>query len=189
MPRGSTVSQFIASLASRLAQLGKVSREGLFTPLTLSLLFSPSAYLSATQQHAARSSHLSLEMFSLELDLGSHQSDDGFAISGAQLPALASLSDVGLTLVAPPRRPGITLHGAAVSGRSLHLADGVCRLPLAHLRWRQHASDESGLTDESASVVLPVYLNDDRSELLFSCKLAIVGDKVSYVKRGAAITA
>lgn len=81
MPRGSTSSQFIASFGSRLAQLDKVSREGLFTPLTLSLLFSPSAYLSATQQHAARSSNLSLEVFSLELDLANTETE-GFALSG-----------------------------------------------------------------------------------------------------------
>lgn len=82
MPRGSTASQFIASLATRLAQLDKVAKEGVLTPITLSLLFSPTAYLSATQQHAARASNKSLELFRLVLDLGEKKGPLSFELSG-----------------------------------------------------------------------------------------------------------
>lgn len=81
MLRGSSASQFIASLVMRLAQLDKVSEEGPSWPITLSLLFSPTAYLSATQQRAARIGHQSLERFELVLDIG-EQKGSSFQLSG-----------------------------------------------------------------------------------------------------------
>ena len=90
MPRGSTASQFIASLATRLAQLDKVAKEGVLAPITLSLLFAPTAYLSATQQHAARASNTSLEMFRLVLDLGDKKGSGSFELSGESSLALKS---------------------------------------------------------------------------------------------------
>lgn len=83
MLRGSTANQFLVSFAARLAQLDKVSREGVLTPVTLSLLFSPTGYLSATQQHAARASKLSLELFRLVLDLGEKQDGLSYTLTGA----------------------------------------------------------------------------------------------------------
>lgn len=66
----------------RLAQLDKVAKEGVLAPITLSLLFSPTAYLSATQQHAARASNMSLEVFRLVLDLGEKKGPLSFELSG-----------------------------------------------------------------------------------------------------------
>jgi dynein heavy chain 1 len=92
MPRGSSASQFIASLTTRLAQLDKVAKEGVLAPITLSLLFSPTAYLSATQQHAARANNMSLELFRLVLDLGAKRGEGGFELSGKSRPPLAFLT-------------------------------------------------------------------------------------------------
>ncbi|CED84986.1 dynein heavy chain cytosolic [Phaffia rhodozyma] len=168
MLRGSSASQFIASFSMRLNQLEKVSREGLNYPITLSLLFAPTAYLSATQQYAARSGNQSLERFELVLDIGK-QEGLSFQLSDAVLQ-------------------GATYHDSA-----LRLIDGTTKLSDVYLRWQAkpevNLSESDTDTGSTASIRLPVYLNSDRSDLLFSCVLPIEGDRVDFVKRSVALIA
>jgi hypothetical protein len=93
----------------------------------------------------------------------------------------------------------MAIHGARFEDSKLQLVDGVAKLPLVHLRWEKKASasvtaESNGIESASdletaGSVLLPVYLNEDRSEVLFSCVLEIEGDRVEFVKRSVALTA
>lgn len=96
----------------------------------------------------------------------------------------------------------MAIHGARFEDAKLHLVDSVTKLPLVSLRWEKKvpasaaAAGDDGTTIASASdletagsVLLPVYLNEDRSDVLFSCVLEIEGDRVEFVKRSVALTA
>lgn len=90
----------------------------------------------------------------------------------------------------------MALHGARFDDPALHLVDGVSKLPLVYLRWEKKDSSSNTTAIESASdletpgtVLLPVYLNEDRSDVLFSCVLKIEGERVDFVKRSIALTA
>ena len=94
----------------------------------------------------------------------------------------------------------MAIHGARFDDPKLHLIDGVSKLPLVYLRWEKKttvatvAGESNGIElasdlETAGSVLLPVYLNEDRSDVLFSCVLEIEGDRVEFVKRSVALTA
>jgi len=88
----------------------------------------------------------------------------------------------------------MSIHGARFEDPALHLVDGVSKLPLVYLRWEKKIGTSSSIESASdletvGSVLLPVYLNEDRSDVLFSCVLKIEGDRVDFVKRSIALTA
>lgn len=63
------------------------------------------------------------------------------------------------------------MEGAVLSGNQLSLNDGeTTRLGPSQLRWVQAQSDVA--VDGTAFVELPVYLNVDRSDDLFTVELA-----------------
>lgn len=67
------------------------------------------------------------------------------------------------------RRIGLVLEGASWSSDRLILNDGQSvRLNPSQIRWVQIGVEES---PEATLVTLPVYLNDDRSDVLFTVRL------------------
>ena len=82
---------------------------------------------------------------------------------------------------------GLVLEGASWATDNLILNDGEStRLNLSQLRWVQ-VGDES---TQSALVTLPVYLNNDRSDILFTVRLPFDGGDGRLVSmRGVCLTA
>lgn len=66
---------------------------------------------------------------------------------------------------------GLGLEGASWSDQQLEINDGQSiRLPPCQIRWVQQVSNEA-----SSLVNLPVYLNSDRSDVLFTVHLPFKG--------------
>ncbi|KAG6918668.1 hypothetical protein DXG01_012485 [Tephrocybe rancida] len=140
------VSAWLADLARRLQQLaGIASMAGQLQHVEVWLggLFFPEAYITATRQAVAHRKQWSLETLSLRLDL-------------------ERVSDPGAFVV-----DGLALEGAAWSGGRLVLNGGeTVRLGASQIRWVQ-AEQEEG----AGLVNLPVYLNNDRSDVMFTVDL------------------
>lgn len=83
---------------------------------------------------------------------------------------------------------GLVLEGGSWSTDKLILNDGEStRLNPSQLRWVQ-----AGVNDNTQSglVTLPVYLNNDRSDILFTVRLPFDGDDGRLVSmRGVCLTA
>jgi len=106
-------------------------------------LFFPEAYVTATRQSVAHKKKWSLETLTLRLDLERVNDPSAFIVDG------------------------LALEGASWATDQLVLNDGdTVRLNPSQLRWVQ--------VDDSArdgQVNLPVYLNNDRSDVLFTVDL------------------
>ncbi|KAH8120470.1 dynein heavy chain protein 1 [Phellopilus nigrolimitatus] len=142
-----SVSEWIPNLARRLAQLDHIaSLDGLnHVEVWLGGLFFPEAYVTATRQAVAHRKRWSLEMLDLRLDI-------------------ERVNDPGAFIV-----DGLVLEGASWSSDKLILNDGESvRLNPSQIRWIQ-VDDGAGSSGDM--VTLPVYLNNDRSDVLFTVKL------------------
>ncbi|KAF8528024.1 dynein heavy chain protein 1 [Hysterangium stoloniferum] len=145
--RTTAVSQWIPNLGRRLAQLEKISQLDSFNDIQVWLggLFFPEAYVTATRQAIAHRKRWSLETLDLRLDLEQIRDPEAFIIDGLEL------------------------EGATLSGSKLLLNNGQSvRLGPSQLRWVQVDP-----TSESRPLLvnLPVYLNNDRSDVLFTVNL------------------
>ena len=81
---------WVADLAQRLAQLDEVTRTDSFErfAVTLGLLFTPGAYLTATRQAVARRTRVSLENLRLDLRVNDDgQASGGFSLQGEPFAA------------------------------------------------------------------------------------------------------
>ncbi|CAK5279895.1 unnamed protein product [Mycena citricolor] len=163
VPKSMAVSGWIADLARRLAQLDHVAGLDNLSNVEVWLggLFFPEAYVTATRQAVAHRKKWSLETLHLRLDIERVNDPQAFIIDG------------------------LTLEGAAWSVDKLVLNDGeAVRLNPSQLRWVQ--ADES----TSNSVNLPVYLNNDRSDVLFTVDLPFDGTAGALVAmRAVCLTA
>ncbi|EGO28454.1 hypothetical protein SERLADRAFT_445906 [Serpula lacrymans var. lacrymans S7.9] len=150
VPKQMSVSEWIPDLARRLAQLdGITSMDNSLSHVEVWLggLFFPEAYVTATRQAVAHRKRWSLETLNLRLDIG-------------------RVNDPGAFIV-----DGLVLEGAAWATDNLVLNDGESvRLNPSQIRWIQE--DESSKEEERRNMVtLPVYLNSDRSDVLFTVDL------------------
>ncbi|KAF8665172.1 hypothetical protein AX16_000636 [Volvariella volvacea WC 439] len=139
------VSGWISNFALRLQQLDKIATLDSLHNLEVWLggLFFPEAYVTATRQAVAHRKKWSLETLSLRLDI-------------------ERVNDPGAFVV-----DGLALEGANWDGDKLILNDGEgVRLNPSQIRWVQ--SDDSSREN---LVNLPVYLNNDRSDVLFTVDL------------------
>jgi dynein heavy chain 1 len=106
-------------------------------------LFYPEAYITATRQAVAHRRKWSLETLYLRLDLERVNDPGSFVVDG------------------------LVLEGASWTNDRLILNDGdAVRLNSSQLRWVQ--IDES---NQEGLVNLPVYLNNDRGDVLFTVDL------------------
>jgi hypothetical protein len=93
-----------------------------------------------------------------------------------------------------PAPSGTEIHGATFHNGSLHLSDTVSRPNEVYLRWEKRltSANEGGSAineTEDDAVLLPVYLNSDRKDALFSSVVRISGEKDDFVTRSVALTA
>jgi len=106
--------------------------------------FFPEAYITATRQAVAHRKKWSLETLHLRLDIDRVNDPNSFVVDG------------------------LILEGASWANGHLVLNDGdSVRLNPSQLRWVQ-AEDS---TETHGMVKLPVYLNSDRSDVLFTVDL------------------
>jgi dynein heavy chain 1 len=105
-------------------------------------LFFPEAYITATRQAVAHRKRWSLETLHLRLDI-------------------EKVNDPGAFII-----DGLVLEGASWSTDSLSLNNGEpVRLNSSQIRWVQADEPKANLVN------LPVYLNNDRSDVLFTVDL------------------
>ncbi|THH28428.1 hypothetical protein EUX98_g5757 [Antrodiella citrinella] len=141
------VAEWISDFARRLGQLAHIASLDNMSNVEVWLggLFFPEAYVTATRQAVAHRKRWSLETLHLQLDL-------------------ERVNDPGAFIV-----DGLVLEGASWATDKLVLNDGsTVRLNPSQLRWVQ--ADDPSLVN-SSTVTLPVYLNNDRSDVMFTVDL------------------
>jgi dynein heavy chain 1 len=169
VPKATSVAEWIPNFARRLSQLARVAERGAAAPLGdvavwLGGLFFPEAYVTATRQAIAHRRRWSLETLHLRVDLERVNEPEAFVVDG------------------------LVLQGAGWAGDRLVLNDGdAVRLGASQLRWVQA---EPGAGPLPGSVTLPVYLNDDRADVLFTVELPFGDDAGTVVAmRAVCLTA
>jgi dynein heavy chain 1 len=156
------VSEWIPDFARRLEQLDSLSEKDNLTDVDVWLggLFFPEAYITATRQAVAHRKKWSLETLLLRLDIERVNDPNAFIIDG--MPSLYTHLELTNLFV------GLVLEGASWVDDQLVLNQGESvRLNPSQVRWVQ--TDD---VDPNATFVnLPVYLNNDRSDVLFTVDL------------------
>lgn len=175
MPKGTSVGQYISDLAARLAQLEEVAQGKKTNGIELGQLFQPEAYITATRQAAAHAQGASLEQLVLSLVIDATAKTDAFVIEGEFWCVCQAMLILGLKL-----------HGAAHGDGKITLNDGqISDLGASQLVWKRHDAAQAA----GGCVNLPVYLNGDRSEVLFGADLVADAPASVMAERGVCITA
>jgi len=141
-----SVSEWIPDFARRLAQLDGLAEVDNLANVEVWLggLFFPEAYITATRQAVAHRKKWSLETLYLRLDIERVNDPSAFIVDG------------------------LVLEGASWIDDQLVLNQGEStRLDPSQVRWVQMDDVDSHAT----FVNLPVYLNNDRSDVLFTVDL------------------
>jgi len=149
------VAQWIPDFVTRLTQLEKLAQLGSFVGVEVWLggLFFPEAYVTATRQAVAQRNGWSLETLYLYLDIDQPDDTSAFVVEG------------------------LTIEGATYSGGKLCLNSGESvRIGRAQVRWVQKVGTEKDvpngdIAQASPSSNLPVYLNSERNDVLFTVDL------------------
>lgn len=163
------VSGWIANLGRRLAQLDNIAGLDNLSNVEVWLggLFFPEAYITATRQAVAHRKKWSLETLHLRLDIERVNDPTAFIVDGSYstLHAVVTYRSCSRFFA------GLALEGASWSTDKLVLSDGeAVRLNPSQIRWVQ--ADESTSSQEPNNLVnLPVYLNGDRNDVLFTVDL------------------
>ncbi|KAJ1789977.1 dynein heavy chain, partial [Coemansia sp. RSA 2399] len=170
VPRDYSLAKWIGDFASRLEQsrtlAERIQRNAVNDPsgaaivrelqaqrMWLGGLLYPEAFITATRQAVAKQLQCSLEELEIAVSLdgdGSEDTSDAFAISG------------------------LRIEGAVWSSerKALSLNDGAAeRLAVCYLRWMKRRTHRQQPSQSVANI--PVYLNMDRSGLLFEARLSI----------------
>ena len=165
-----SLSAWIDEFARRLKQVQELSRPLSGTAVWLGGLLRPAAWITATRQESARAQSVSLEQLQLQL----HIYDDAEAIK----------SDSAVTQY--PIR-GLCLQNAAWSLDGLVLNDGTpTLLEHAAIRWMSKSDEDTAARSRFSC---PVYLNGDRSHLLFTIPLPSTELLTRIAQQGVCITA
>jgi len=170
VPTGWTVTQWITDFSDRITQLARVSAASGSKSLKsvqiwLGGLFVPEAYITATRQFVAQDSSRSLEDLVLRVVVTNEEQsvvmdNRTFAVSG------------------------LLMQGASCTNNRLSLTPTIStKLPTTLLSWLP----SSEVAAESNEVVLPVYRNGMRSDLLFTLSFAVNGDETNFFERGVAL--
>jgi len=168
VPKSLAVASWIPDFSSRLAQLERVSQLASFSGLSVWLggLFYPEAYITATRQAVAHRMSWSLETLALRIDLEQPSDPIAFGVEGLVLEGATWVED----------------HLAINNGDAMRLGG-------SQIRWVQ-TSDCPKLGESQALVTLPVYLNNDRSDVLFTVDLPFDSAEASFsVVRAVCLTA
>ncbi|KAG8867814.1 hypothetical protein FRC20_004812 [Serendipita sp. 405] len=168
VPKAMAVAGWIPDFGHRLAQLDKVAQLGTFTGLTVWLggLFFPEAYITATRQAVAHRMSWSLETLDLRLELEQEGDPTAFSVEG------------------------LIIEGATWRDDRLIINDGESvSVGRSQVRW-VHSENQEQRKTRPGYVNLPVYLNGDRSDDLFTVDLPFSqNDELLSVVRAVCLTA
>jgi len=166
VPNGVPLSQWVVDFAQRIKQLESIASASNQAPpasLWLGGLLAPEAYITATRQSVAQANMWSLEELSLSIDIAKNDQPekDTFLLTGLRLEGAS------WTTAESPIEPSEAM---------------TTRLPTIRLRWTRSK------TPTGDGVILPVYLNAARAQLLFNVTLPVKGlDGKGAYQRGLAI--
>lgn len=147
VPKAISLNAWLADLKARLAQVEAIAQEQTFEEVDIAIgsLFTPEAYVLATRQATAQRYKWSLEELVLDVDIG-------------ECKKMESL--------------GYNIHGMKIEGGEWRESE-ICltsepstKLPKTTIRWIRKDQKE----ENENTVELPVYLNSDRSDLLFTIR-------------------
>ncbi|CAO3629084.1 unnamed protein product [Cunninghamella echinulata] len=152
VPKDISLNVWIVDLKQRLEQISLIAQEKDFDQVNVWLggLFIPEAYVTATRQATAQRNQWSLEELTLEVDIGQIDNSKGsvFIIRGMKMEG-----------------------GDWIDNQVCLTTEPSVKLPSTGIRWVR-GIDQS--TDNNTTKVeLPVYLNSDRTELLFTINVAV----------------
>lgn len=168
VPKTLSLNHWVADFTTRLDQLEAVAKSDDLRRLRIWLggLFFPEAYVTATRQAVAQQNGWSLEELTLEAHI--NRSDD---------PTAFTLS-------------GLKLEGADWIDDRLHLVSSEpLKLAASQISWIRQSPERQKASQEG-KVLLPVYLNSDRSDLLFSVHVsARVEERNKIAQRGVCLSA
>lgn len=150
-----SLSSWIADFAQRLSQLEAASKETRSLErfsVTLGLLFSPGAYLTATRQAVAHRNQVSLDQLELELKVNDATAEGGFLLQGLKLEGAAWTAESQL---------------ASTDGSTVTLQPSS----LLWVSTKPSAADAVSRDTRHHTVPVTMYLNADRSTSLFTTRL------------------
>ncbi|KAI9494709.1 dynein heavy chain [Zychaea mexicana] len=163
VPKNIGLNIWMVDLKSRLEQVEAIAHETSYGEIEVWAggLFSPEAYITATRQATAQRNKWSLEELVLEVDIGAEKSDEqqqGYCVRG------------------------LRTEGGRWDGTEVRLtSEPTTKLPKTGLRWIR----KDAQTSESEKVALPVYLNADRSDLLFTINVPAHADEKDRIPQRA----
>ncbi|RKP35106.1 dynein heavy chain domain-containing protein, partial [Dimargaris cristalligena] len=192
VPQTFTMTQWLGDFQQRLTQLGTIAQcvtaGGELDRLAIWFggLFYPEAFITATRQAVAQRMGWSLEQLQMVLELGqgSVPGNDMDVDGGA--PAEADLAAFRVT--------GLRIEGGHLAkGGNLELSPSASKLPVSQIRWLNKSDPATAaLVDpnQPGRATLPVYLNADRRELLFSIPVQVhAQDTLKMSQRAVAVVA
>jgi dynein heavy chain 1 len=176
VPKNLIVQAWIVDFAERIKQLARVSQtfeeQGLHALRKLQVwlggLFTPEAYITATRQLVAQTNSWSLEELSLNIQ-----------VYDENAKVILDESSFAIT--------GLKLQGAVCENNRIKLSSDIVNdLSVCVIQW---SKQDRTLTNKQNTIVLPIYLNLTRSELLFKIEMATDQNEKDFFMRGIAILA
>ncbi|TPX59802.1 hypothetical protein PhCBS80983_g02245 [Powellomyces hirtus] len=175
VPARFTVHQWMADFVQRLDQLDVISKSGRYDhqlpPVWAGGLFIPEAFITATRQAVAHIRKCSLEELLLDVSI-------------AETGASAANEEFNMT--------GLRLEGAEWAEGGLVLSSTLHNMPLQLVvRWEQRKAGKNAASTTNTMAPLPIYLNEDRQDILFTAHLRPKNptDSLKMVQRSVAIIA
>ncbi|KAJ1541096.1 hypothetical protein HK405_010895, partial [Cladochytrium tenue] len=162
---------WIQDFKNRLDQLSKICQNTsdiLENPVWIGGLFTPEAYITASRQAVAQKNQWSLEELRLEVAVTDEPGANAFILTGMKL------------------------EGAEYSAAGIVLSSSVASpLKAVRLTWVQELrGTKLAQISVTNRVGLPVYLNDDRSDLLFTAELPVDNANIpNIIQQAVAIVA
>ncbi|EFA77050.1 cytoplasmic dynein heavy chain [Heterostelium album PN500] len=167
-PESVSLSIWMSDFFKRMQQLNEISECTDFKSVQVWLggLLNPEAYITATRQSAAQLNGWSLENLRLHINTLGGVSESGFSVKGLSLEGASWKNEV-LTPTHELSTP----------------------IPTTTLTWRDK-DDPIFSENQQGKLSVPVYLNDTRSELLFSIDLPFQSGttKQSWYQRSVSIS-
>lgn len=144
VPRNASLNSWLADLKLRLEQVEALAQETSFDQVEIAIgsLFTPEAYVTATRQATAQRYKWSLEELVLDVDIGDIKQD----VTGYRIR-------------------GLKMEGGQWDNNEICLtSEPSSKLPKTAIRWIRKDQRK----EVKNIVELPVYLNSDRTDLLFT---------------------
>ncbi|KAI9105868.1 dynein heavy chain [Phlyctochytrium arcticum] len=150
-----SLNEWLVDLGKRLSQLKAIAEADNAHTLRIWIggFFTPEAFVTATRQCIAHTMKISLEELQLEVSVGDFSSShtaagnhSGFALQGMRLEG-AEWTSEGLSSNSELKTTSISMV----------------------LRWTPKRENE----DTGCEIVLPIYLNEDRQDVLFTAQLKV----------------